>query len=171
MPGFSISWYTPESRHSVSPGSLIASMPAHCLIFRKEEIGGSSNSYPRLHMREGGADRGSSASTALTEEPVPPSQPAPCSVFWEVPLFPYSYILLSEVGSRAASSLHLHRHCCNYSTTAGTAAKLWHSKGTAEFQNQPHNSFISEPRPQTPTPPPLHNSGTTPYRFVQKINQ
>lgn len=56
MPGFSISWYTPESRHSVSPGSLIASMPAHCLIFRKEELGGSSNSYPRLHMREGGAD-------------------------------------------------------------------------------------------------------------------
>lgn len=112
----------------MSPGSLIASMPAHCLIFRKEEIGGSSNSYPRLHMREGGADRGSSASTALTEEPVPSSQPAPCSVFWEVPLFPYSYILLSEVGNRAASI---------FTDTAATTAQQpaqQQNSGTAKGQ-------------------------------------
>lgn len=101
--GFTISWHTPESRPSASPGDLISTL-VHCLIFRKELLGGSYNRHGRLHRSEGGVDwfqalpplRGSSASIAITEEPAPSSHTAPCPVFWEVPKFSCSYLLLSE---------------------------------------------------------------------------
>lgn len=178
--GFTISWHSPESRPSASPGDLISTL-AHCLIFREELLGGSYNRHRRLHGNEGGAGwlqalpllRGSSASIANTEELAPSSHTARCSVFWEVPMFSCSYLLLSEVGRGAASPPpHLHRHCSNYSTTDRHSTKNLARKGTAKSsRSSHHNSFISGPHPWDINTPSSTQCGDDFLPVVQKINQ